>query len=147
MIVTAFDPIKGRGLELSRFDLDPDFNLNINSMLCSISPDGTRLAVAAGPAGPLQIRYLRDGRTQAIRAKGLNRMQNLGWAADGNGLFVSNLTTDGTEIVHLDLQGDAKVLWKSNNDNTIFGRPSPDGRHLAIYESRQSANMWTMENF
>jgi hypothetical protein len=25
--------------------------------------------------------------------------------------------------------------------------PSPDGRHIALYGQKQSANMWLMENF
>jgi len=146
MVVTAFDPLKGRGPELARFDLDPDFKQNIDHLLCSISPDGTRLAASRGPGGPIHIRHLRSGRTQTIPVKSLNRMQNFSWAADGNGLFVSNLTHDGSEIVHVDLLGNAKVLWQSNS-NASFVRPSPDGRHLAIYENRQSANIWMMENF
>ena len=48
--------------------------------------------------------------------------------------------------MHVDLLGNTKVLWHSNSVAS-FARPSPDGRHLAIYESRQGANMWMMENF
>jgi len=146
MVVTAFDPLKGRGSELARFDLDPNFNQNFDHLLCNISPDGTRLAASRGPGGPMQIRYLRSGRTQTIPVKSLSRMQNVSWDADGNGLFVSNMTHDGSEIVHVDLLGNAKVLWQRNT-NASFVRPSPDGRHLAIYENRQSANIWMMENF
>jgi eukaryotic-like serine/threonine-protein kinase len=146
MVVTAFDPVTGRGPELARFDLDPNFNQNIDHLLCNISPDGTRLAASGGPGGPIQIRSLRSGRTQTIPVKSLNRMQNVSWAADGNGIFVSNMTHDGSEIVHVDLLGNAKVLRQSNT-NASFVRPSPDGRHLAIYENRQSANIWMMENF
>jgi Tol biopolymer transport system component len=146
MVVTALDAIKGRGAELARFDLDQDFKQNVDHLLCSISPDGTRLAALRGPRGPVQIRYLRSGRTQTIPVKSLYRMQNVSWAADGNGLFVSNMTHDGSEIVHVDLLGNTKVLWQSNSD-TSFVTPSPDGRHLAIFENRQSANIWMMENF
>jgi serine/threonine protein kinase len=146
MVVTAFDPIKGRGPELARFDIDPDLNLYVDNLLCNISPDGTRLATARGPEGPIQIRALQGGATQIIRAKGLNRMHSLQWAADGKGLFVSNLTKDGSELLHVDLLGNAKVLWKCNSSR-CFGQPSPDGRHLAIYERKLSANMWMIKNF
>jgi eukaryotic-like serine/threonine-protein kinase len=145
-VITAFDPVKGRGLELTRFDIDPDLNLWVDNLLWNISPDGTRLAVARGPEGPIQIRSLLGGSTQVIEAKGLNRMRAVQWASDGKGLFVSNLTKDGSEILHLDLKGNTKVLWKCNSDK-CFGNPSPDGRHLAIYERKLNANMWMMENF
>jgi len=76
----------------------------------------------------------------------LNRMRFVQWTSDGKGLFVSNLTKDGSEILHLDLKGNTKALWKCNSDK-CFGSPSPDGRHLAIYERKLTANMWMMENF
>jgi serine/threonine protein kinase len=146
MVVTAFDPVKGRGLELNRFDLDPNLDLNVDNLLCSISPDGTRLAVARGPEGPIQISPLRSGPTQVIPAEGLNKMRFLKWAAGGKGLFVWNVTQDGAEVVHVDLKGNTKVLWTCHSDK-CFGVPSPDGHHLAIYEKKVSANMWMMENF
>jgi eukaryotic-like serine/threonine-protein kinase len=146
MIITSFDPVKGRGLELARFELDSDYDMNANYLLWNISRDGTRLAAARGPEGPIQVRSLRGQPTQVIRAKGLNNMWRLKWAADGRGLFVSNREKGGAEILHVDLQGNAKLLWKCSGDRCV-GRPSPDGRHLAIYDWKQSANMWMMENF
>jgi eukaryotic-like serine/threonine-protein kinase len=146
MVVTAFDPVKGRGLELARFDIDPDLNLWVDNLLCDISPDGTRLAVARGPEGPIQISALHGGPTQVIPAKGLNKVLGLEWAAEGKGLFVWNVTQTGSEVVHVDLKGNTKVLWKCNSDK-CFGYPSPDGRRLAIYERKVNANMWMMENF
>lgn len=67
-------------------------------------------------------------------------------AADGKGLLVSNLMNNGGEIVHVDLKGNATLLWKSACD-MCFGVLSPDGRHLAIYDRKRSANMWMMESF
>jgi hypothetical protein len=90
MVVTAFDPLKGRGPELARFHVDPDFKPNIDSLLCSSSPDGTRLAASGGPKGPLQIRELRSGRSQTIPVKSLNRMQAVRWIAEGT----YDITTD-----------------------------------------------------
>ena len=145
-VITAFDPVKGRGRELTRFDIDPDLNLWTDNLLWSISADGARLAFARGPGGPIQIRSLLGGSTQVIQAKGVNRMRLLQWTADGKGLFVSNLTKDGSEVLHVDLRGNTKVLWKCNSDK-CFGSPSPDGRQLAIYERKLTANMWMMDPF
>jgi Tol biopolymer transport system component len=144
-VVTAFDPVKGRGPELARFDLDPIPNED-RWPLCDISPDGTRLATSRSPEGPIQIRSLRGQPTQVIRAKDLNSMRYLGWAADGKGLIVTNVIKGSGEIMHVDLHGNAKLLWRCNIDK-CGGAPSPDGRHLAIDDGRLSANMWMMQNF
>jgi len=146
MAITAFDPVKGRGLELARFDLDPDFDANVSFLHWNIAPNGETFVAAPGPGGPIQIRSLRGGSTHAIRAKGLNNMRQLVWAADGKGLFVSNVTNDGSEVRHVDLRGNTNLLWKCSG-NRCSGQPSPDGRHLAVYDWKQSANMWMMENF
>ena len=144
-IVTAFDPVKGRGPELARLEVDPSPKEN-NAPLCNISPDGTRLAVSRGPEGPIQILSLRGQPTQVIPAKGLNGMQSLNWAADGRALFISSGTKEGSVLLHVDLQGNTIVVWKCVAGR-CFGVPSPDGRHLAIYSEKRSANMWMMENF
>ncbi len=147
MIVTAFDAVKGRGTELDRFDLRPDANSGENldhSPLCSISPDGTRLAIARSSFSPIEIHSLRGQPTLIVPTKGSDRLDHIKWAADGKGLFVSRRTYDGEELLHLNLKGKAHSLWKSH---TCFGIPSPDGRHIAIYDTQQSANVWMMENF
>jgi hypothetical protein len=141
MTVTSFDPVKGRGPVLGRFDLDTDED----GWLCAISPYGTHLAAIRGPAGPIQIRSLKDGTTLVLRV-GLDNIRTLDWAADGQGLFVSHAIQGGSELLHVDLQGNANVLWKSDAQSSP-GRPSPDGRYLAIYDSKLSTNIWLMENF
>ena len=147
MIITSFDPIKGRGPELARLDLSPEYQTNPNnSMSWNISPDGTRLVAERGTEGPIEIRSLRGQQIQVIRAKELNHMRIPQWAADGKGLFVCNATNSGSEVWHVDLNGNAKVLQGSNSGN-CWVLPSPDGRHLALNDSKLSANMWMMENF
>jgi eukaryotic-like serine/threonine-protein kinase len=146
MIVTAFDPIKGRGPELARFDVDANFDQTANNFSWDISPDGMSLAAARRMDGYLQIRSLRSGTTQVIRLKGLTDIEIAVWAADGKGLLVSNGLGEASVLMHVDLHGNAKALWKCNFP-TCFGRQSPDGRHLAFVDVSRNANMWMMENF
>jgi Tol biopolymer transport system component len=147
MVITSFDPIKGRGPELARLDLSPEYETNPNTYLFwNISPDGTRLAASQGPDGPLQIRSLRDQRTQVMQ-NGLNHIQVPQWTAEGKALFVCGVINSGSQALwHVDLNGNAKVL-KGTNSGNCWGLPSPDGRHLALNDSKLSANMWMMENF
>jgi hypothetical protein len=146
ILVTAFDPIKGRGPELARLDVDPNFDQIANNFSWDISPDGRRLAAVRGRDGYLQIRSLRSGTTQVIRLKGLNDIRTLTWAADGKGFLVSNGSGDGSVLSHVDLQGNAEALWKCSFP-ACFGRQSPDGRHLAFTDARRNSNMWMVENF
>ena len=147
LIVTAFDPVNGRrGVELARFDREPHLRENYQP-LCSISPDGTRLAVSRGPEGPITILSLRGQRAQVIHVQGLHDIRLLGWAGDGHGLFVINGIKDATVLQHVDLQGHAQVLWKCAGEQQCDFSPSPDGRHLGILDRQLSANMWMMETF
>ena len=147
MIVSALDPIKGRGPELARYDIDP-FRTADDWPLCGISPDGTRLVTSRGPDGPIQILSLRGDPAQVIQVKGLNNIRLLGWAADGQSLFISNTIKGGGVLLHVNLQGNATVVWKcSEGRDRCTWAASPDGRHLALYDEKLRANMWMMENF
>ena len=140
--ITSFDPVRGRGAELARFDLD----MTEDGWLCDISPDGKRLAVSRGPEGPISILSLRGQPAQVIHVKELNKMLFLYWAADGKGLYVSNGVHGGT-LSHVDLQGRAHVLWENYGGNWTRGLPSRDGRHLAIQGETGGSNIWMLENF
>ena len=149
MIITAFDPVHGRGVELARFDLKPDANTGVNLghlVLCRISPDGARLAVARTSDGPIEIHSLRGRPTSTIRTTGLDRMVMLNWAVDEEGFFVTRHLLDGYEIIYVDLAGRTHSLWRSYGA-WCQGRQSPDGRHLAIYSLEKANNIWMMENF
>jgi serine/threonine protein kinase/Tol biopolymer transport system component len=148
MIVTAFDPVKGRGSELARFDLirDQEVDPHIDHLaLCDISPDSTRLAVVRGENEPIEVHSLRDQPTFVISAKRLRRLRAITWAANEKGFFASNWTEHGREVVRVDLRGKIDALWTCSS--RCDGTPSPDGRHLGIYNQNVSANMWMMENF
>jgi len=147
LIVTPFDPVKGRGPELARFDVDPNVQEQDQYCICEISPDGTRLAVKHGDQGPIQILSLRGQPAQIIQPKGLNMGPDYHWAADGRGLYVGSTLQGRTVLLHVDLQSSAHVVWENNGNNTTWAMPSPDGRHLAILGWTQSSNMWMMENF
>ena len=148
MTVTAFDPVKGRGPELARFTLGEDKTLGADHLLiCDLSPDGSRLALAHSPAGPIEIHSLRDQPILTIPTSGFAPLRHIAWAADGKGLFVSTHTRDAGELLHLNLRGKSDLTWRCPGLNWCTASPSPDGRHLAIFETKRNANMFLMENF
>jgi DNA-binding beta-propeller fold protein YncE len=144
LIVTAFDPLKGRGPELFRFALVAnDDNWNID-----LSPDGTRVAVTRTQAGPFYILSLGGRVLRQFKVRGWSNLLAFTWAADGKGLFVTAAIRNGRKLLHVDLQGNAHVLWEDiGGSNPTQAFPSPDGRYLAFAGWPTNANMWLMENF
>jgi Tol biopolymer transport system component len=132
-------------LEFAHFDFDPGFDPKVSFALWSISADGTRFAISRGPAGPVQVYSFKRQIHNLIQPKGTIDVLNLAWAADGKAFYFSTPTKNGMELLRMDLQGNTKVSWK--NDVRTFCVPSPDGWYLAIYDWKQSANIWMMENF
>jgi serine/threonine protein kinase len=146
MIVSMLDPIKGRGLELARFDFDRELAV-LEVPTCVISPDGSRLAMARSPESPIEIYSLHGQLIHKIASRSAGTLIWLTWTADQEGFFVTRKAQNGNELLHLDLQGNAVSLRKCIGDETCFGFPSPDGQHLAIGDRNQSNNIWMMENF
>jgi eukaryotic-like serine/threonine-protein kinase len=145
-IVTAFDPLAGRGAELARFDVDPS-DIDPHQPAGPLSPDGTRIAALRGgrALGIITILSLRGGSTHVIKARGWNNLQVLDWAANGKSLFVLTGTYPKLAILNVDMHGNAHLLRDNVRDSNLPA--SPDGRHLAFMSENEDSNMWMMENF
>jgi DNA-binding winged helix-turn-helix (wHTH) protein/Tol biopolymer transport system component len=144
IVVTTFDPLKGRGREILQFDLDPK---DPDFFQYDISPDGTRMLWANERKGPVHILSLRGQPPQEIKVKGWSNLGDIGWAADGKALLISNGVQGGSVLLHVDLLGNAHVLWQQLGIKGTWGRQSPDGRHLAMLGWTVDSNLWMMENF
>jgi serine/threonine protein kinase/Tol biopolymer transport system component len=157
---TAFDPLKGRGREIRRLDVDPG---RANSTW-DLSPDGTRIALLQAPGKQPGTRNTSAGKyiliipmngepDQEVAVKGWESLQSVDWTADGKALFASAATSQGSVLLRVDLHGNAKVLWERKGGTEPWfalaprAVPSPDGRHVAIYDWKLSSNMWMMDNF
>jgi len=98
LIVTAIDPVRGRGPELFRFALVA----NDENWVFDLSPDGTRVAVTQTVAGPICILSLDGQVLQQVQVKGWSNLLWLSWAADGKGLFVTAGIRNGREVLYVD---------------------------------------------
>lgn len=158
LVFTSFDPVKGRGGELTRFDTDPTIKAKY---LWDLSPDGTRIAILEYASKVIHLLLLPNQGQREFVAKDWKNLLSLNWTADGNSIFTSSLTKKGSVLLRLDMKGNTNVLWEQSGSvapwNRPFGEPdelsapwavpSPDGRHLAIHDWKLSANMWMIENF
>jgi Tol biopolymer transport system component len=142
LIFSAFDTANGRGRELARSNADATTYYHWD-----LSPDGTRIALLKDLDARVQIISLNGGARQEIDAKDKNILTSVCWTADGKGLFVSSSGERGAEMLHMDFQGNTRLLWEHPGGVEIYGVPSPDGRHLAMRGWNLDSNMWLMENF
>ncbi len=89
---------------------------------------------------------LRGDPARVLPVNGLN-VWHAAWMPDESGFIVTSRGDDGAVVSHLDLQSNAHVLWKCESPQMCFGTPSPDGRHLGIYQIRLTSNIWMLQNF
>ncbi|HWY59871.1 MAG TPA: protein kinase [Terriglobales bacterium] len=142
LVLTAFDPVTGRGTPLMKAD---DFSANY---VWDLSPDGTHVAFIKSGEAPIQIIPLKGGSERKITPRGWASTQSLAWTADGKGLLISGLVQGLTSVIYVDFAGRSRVLWHPRQSGYVgLGAQSPDGRHLAISQGNFSGNMWMMENF
>ena len=143
VIVTALDPVKGLGDDLTRIRLDP----NTDRWDAALSPDGTRVAVISGSLGQIRIVSLHGEPTREFQVKDAPSIMNSHWAADGKALFVGAEVSGGYALWRIGLDGKAQPLIANHTPDVILGLPSPDGRNLAIMAVTYNENVWMMENF
>ena len=143
-IVTAFDPLKGRGSELAYIRLDP----KVKDWFLALSPNGGDLALIEDPASTVKILSTRGELKREIRPKGWSNLGEVRWAADGKGLFLTSVTpTGGAVLLNVNAKGNVRIVRENPGGDYSPGVPSPDGRHLAFVGTADNKNMWMMENF
>jgi Tol biopolymer transport system component/DNA-binding winged helix-turn-helix (wHTH) protein len=142
LIFTSFDALKGRGQELTRFEIDPEVGYN-----WGLSLDGTQIGILKEGDRRIHTLSLTGQPPRDIEVKGWDHLVGVYWTADGKGWFTSALQPTGSVLLHVDLQGKAEPLWEQEGNTVAYALPSPDGRHLAIVGTSISNNVWMLENF
>jgi len=141
-IFSEFNPLDGSKRELTRLDMDPSV-----LFVWALSPDGSRIAVTQRMQenGRVLVVDLKTGAPRPLSIDWAN-LDSIGWAADGQALFVTSYASTGATLLHVAPNGEVKVLYKYS---TWFERPyaSPDGRYLAFAQLRYDSNAWVIENF
>jgi len=151
LIFSLFDPIKGRGKELTRINLRRQGYWFIYSW--DLSPEGSGLALTEYDErqSRIQILPLTGGEPQEFYVKGRGQFLSLFWAADSKGLFVGagGYGFSNPELLYVDLLGRARILSEQRRPGGYgtWGIPSPDGRHVALLGFTQQCNVWMLEDF
>jgi Tol biopolymer transport system component len=147
VVISAFDPVNGRGKELTRIHLRQP----ITYYGWDLSRDGLRLAFIQEDEreNRIQIIPVAGGEPREVDVKGGNHIYGAIWAADGKGLVLGAYPTAGTTLLYVDLEGRAVILWQQRLAFgwPLWAVPSPDGRHLALTRYSTEGNVWLLENF
>jgi Tol biopolymer transport system component len=144
-ILTAFDPMKGRGRELTRVNLRQP----IDHSLANLSRDMSYFAFAENLPGSqkrIRIVSLSGGEAREVVIQREMQMTSLAWANDGKGFYIGS--SDGA-LLFVDMDGNADILWRRETlwDYGPGALPSRDGHHLAVAAWTIDSNVWMLENF
>ncbi len=144
---SIFDPAAGKRDPLTRLEGSDWYLYN-----WTLSPDGSTLALAKYQRlpGPADIRLLRivGGKERALTLKDWTAISSLDWAADGRSIWVTASSPAGIQtLLHVGLHGKAKPVLQEPEKYLGWAIPSPDGRHVALWESSSSSNAWLLDGF
>jgi Tol biopolymer transport system component len=149
IMITEFDPLKGRGNVLRTIEVDPTDPSDADYQ-SALSPDGTTFAISRFNESQIHIRFLSlsGGSDREITVTGgWASLTNLDWSANENALFCGSQSSRSSTLLYVDLKGNARVLWQHKGGGGLAGIPSPDGRYLAINTPVTSSNVWMVSGF
>jgi Tol biopolymer transport system component len=140
LVFYAFDPVLGKGRELTRMNADLASFYN-----WTFSPDESSIAVVIPGEGDGRIRIspLGGGDPRDVIVQGWSNLHTIDWAADGKGWYSCSRSAAAITLLYIDLKGHAQAL----SENFQWAVTSPDGRHLALLEWTTTSNTWMIENF
>jgi Tol biopolymer transport system component len=140
----TFDPFRGRGSQV--FQIKDELPQLYN---WTLSPDGKTLAVAKGKWGDEESRIhlvpIHSGADRWLTISGLPGIASLDWAADSKGLWAASVGDEENSLLHIDLEGRARLVWRPRKKRVGWAIPSRDRRHLALLVGSGSANVWMVE--
>jgi len=140
----SFDPYKGKGSQV--FQVKDDIPQLYN---WSLSPDGTTLAIAKGKWADEEPRIhlvpLNGGSDRWLTISGWPGIGSLDWAANSKAFWATSMREEGNALLHIDLEGRARAVWRPKKMTVGWAIPSRDGRSIALLVSSGSANVWMAE--
>jgi DNA-binding winged helix-turn-helix (wHTH) protein/Tol biopolymer transport system component len=144
--IFTFDPVKGKGEELSGVESKAD------SFNWCFSPDGKYFAWPSNRTTlnqfGLRIFSIKGEWKQDLAVPGWVEIYGLDWAPDSKSLWACARDTRGEwALLNIALEGKVRTMLSYPNLNLEWAIPSPDARHLAIVEDSNTSNVWLLENF
>jgi Tol biopolymer transport system component/DNA-binding winged helix-turn-helix (wHTH) protein len=147
LVFMTFDPVAGKEKEFTRIE-DPEWY----SYNWTLSSDGSTLALSkkhrTQEQAAIRLLPVAGGTERTIALQPWFGIAYIDWAADDRSLWVRASSPAGTQtLLNVDLHGKVKPVLQESEMDLGWAIPSPDGRHLAIWEASGSSNAWLLENF
>ena len=142
-IISELDFAKGRGREIYR---------ETHADHLDVSPDGKWISEASGRGATAKV-VLRSFTTGTVEREialpGAATLMGMDWAPDSKGFFWGDRSATHLRVMYSDLSGKASVLWSqpAGTLSSIWGIPSPDGKHLALVLLTDDSNVYAIKNF
>jgi DNA-binding winged helix-turn-helix (wHTH) protein/Tol biopolymer transport system component len=142
-----FDPITGKSEELPQIRIQDEVPYAYN---WTLSADGKILATAKSKAvqrdPSINFLSLADGSKRTVTAQAWAGISSIDFAADSRSLWASAFTNTGKwALLNIDLQGRTRTMLEDTQMTIGWAIPAPDGKHLAFWEARGTANVWMLE--
>ena len=148
LVVVSFDPMSGSGKELLEVPLKPGSSAEVGfDYAWHISPDGAEIAVLKRHENQVRLVPLNGNPARIITIKGYSDIRDLSWDVDSRNLIVYTSELGGSTLLHVDLVGNARPIWRGPQTSSSGAVMSPDRRHLAINDDSFQANVWMIDNF
>ncbi len=143
-----FDPDTGKSEEIPALAVhdEPAYAYN-----WTLSPDGKILATAKYERTEKEpiVTFVSvdDGSKRAVTVKGWAGIKSIDFAADGRSLWAPGHTNTGKRaMLNIDLQGHTKTMLEDNEMTMGWAIAAPDGKHLALWKSRGTSNVWLLKH-
>jgi hypothetical protein len=136
---TAFDPLQGRGKELTRIPAN-------SFTFWDLSPDAQWIAIGKNEEtnGRIRLVSLAAEPPRQIQVEDWTHLLSVAWASDGKALFVTAFASKGAPLLRVLMDGKTHMLYRGLKyvENPVA---SPDGRYLAFGEMTQDGNAWVLD--
>jgi Tol biopolymer transport system component len=134
LVISALDPVKGRGAELLRIKAG-------NFTMVQISPDGKEILYGHAERDQRLTFYdLGTHKSREIHVKDFGNMDDLTFAPDGRALYLG-LWAPSFALVRVGLDGSSQLMREAPLGMTGFA-VSRDGRQMVFGETQGEANVW-----
>jgi len=137
-VISALDPVAGKGAELARVPMTEGYR---------ILPDGNAFAYVLPAVDNVRNRvrivsFTGKPSTDVVVENAM-KLEGLDWLADG----AAFLTSDRGRLLLVSRTGASRALWAPAGLMLAWAVPSPDHQHLAINVRSFQSNAWMMTGF
>ena len=142
LVVTALDPVDGKGAELGRWRVSP-----FGFCLLADGSAAAFLVSAGGRRTVIRVVSLKGESPRDIAVQNVANLFNLDPLPRGAGFLSQDDSAHPKALVFVRPDGTSRVLWSPADVEVANAIASPDGRHLAINTTITHSNAWMVRGF